>query len=447
MRPPIGGSSRAGVPVFRPIPGESGQLSVGVIVDLFQSPSAGGHVKTWEKLADAACGEPLDLTVYFFGAKDERACRWRRMCATSTSHRCGAPSRCRFWRASPRTPTSRHCIRARCGACAGTTSCMPPTPTFLWRAPRGCFRAGLRARWFIPRTPIRRATRACTRIRFCAACAAKAGWAARCASAGTCRTGWAGACSGVWIAIFAAVTGPGRRMNNACGSLRSAIRPERMSLLRRGIDTELFHPARRDRARLEQTVGHSAGPRGAAVCRARRRRQGRSDAGACRAHAARPRPACACDLRRRGRPDAGGARPAGRASLAARTSVAGRAGLALRQRRPVCLLLADRGFSQRHLEAKASGLPVVVSAQGGSAKLVRHSAPATMPTEWPSPATNRTTGPARSKCCCARRSAAAPWEKRRAASWRTTWPSWRQVLREDLLPVWQFVARERGLLA
>src|SRR3990170_2553086 len=47
----------------------SALLSVCVIVDLFQSPSAGGHVKTWEKLAEAARGEPLDLTVYFFGDK------------------------------------------------------------------------------------------------------------------------------------------------------------------------------------------------------------------------------------------------------------------------------------------------------------------------------------------------------------------------------------------
>jgi hypothetical protein len=27
------------------------------------------------------------------------------------------------------------------------------------------------------------------------------------------------------------------------------------------------------------------------------------------------------------------------------------------------------------------------------------------------------------------------------------WPSWRQVLHEDLLPVWQLVARERGVWA
>ena len=42
-------------------------LSVGVMVDLFQSPSAGGHVKCWERIAEAARGDEIDLTVYFLG--------------------------------------------------------------------------------------------------------------------------------------------------------------------------------------------------------------------------------------------------------------------------------------------------------------------------------------------------------------------------------------------
>ena len=52
---------------WRPAPGTNGRLSVGVIVGLFRSPSAGGHVKCWERLAEAATGEDLDLTVYFLG--------------------------------------------------------------------------------------------------------------------------------------------------------------------------------------------------------------------------------------------------------------------------------------------------------------------------------------------------------------------------------------------
>ena len=44
-------------------------IRVAALVDLPRSPQAGGHVKCWERLADAAAdGElPLDLTVYFSG--------------------------------------------------------------------------------------------------------------------------------------------------------------------------------------------------------------------------------------------------------------------------------------------------------------------------------------------------------------------------------------------
>src|SRR5262249_5305793 len=47
-------------------------LRVGVLVDLHWSPTAGGHVKTWERLAAAAstaAGE-VDLTVHFLGAME-----------------------------------------------------------------------------------------------------------------------------------------------------------------------------------------------------------------------------------------------------------------------------------------------------------------------------------------------------------------------------------------
>lgn len=42
-------------------------LKVGVLVDLTLSPDAGGHVKFWERIAEAAvgCGDRLDLTVHF----------------------------------------------------------------------------------------------------------------------------------------------------------------------------------------------------------------------------------------------------------------------------------------------------------------------------------------------------------------------------------------------
>ncbi|MEJ0065204.1 MAG: hypothetical protein WDM85_06945 [Caulobacteraceae bacterium] len=44
-------------------------IRVAALVDLPRSPEAGGHVKCWERLAEAASGAdlPLDLTVYFSG--------------------------------------------------------------------------------------------------------------------------------------------------------------------------------------------------------------------------------------------------------------------------------------------------------------------------------------------------------------------------------------------
>ncbi len=48
------------------------RLRVGVLVDLYWSPTAGGHVKTWERLAAAAAeaGEGIDLTVHFLGDRN-----------------------------------------------------------------------------------------------------------------------------------------------------------------------------------------------------------------------------------------------------------------------------------------------------------------------------------------------------------------------------------------
>ncbi len=44
-------------------------LSVGVLIDLYRANAAGGQVKCWERLAEAACSVPaeLDLTVHFLG--------------------------------------------------------------------------------------------------------------------------------------------------------------------------------------------------------------------------------------------------------------------------------------------------------------------------------------------------------------------------------------------
>src|SRR5881275_3264904 len=51
------------------------RLKIGVLVDLDLTPDAGGHVKCWQRLAEAAvdCADELDLTVHFSGPEPRRA--------------------------------------------------------------------------------------------------------------------------------------------------------------------------------------------------------------------------------------------------------------------------------------------------------------------------------------------------------------------------------------
>src|SRR5579863_4809407 len=60
-----------GGPTGRP-PLPERPLSVGVLVDLTLNADAGGHVKCWERIAEAAVafGECLDLTVHFNAPDD-----------------------------------------------------------------------------------------------------------------------------------------------------------------------------------------------------------------------------------------------------------------------------------------------------------------------------------------------------------------------------------------
>ena len=54
-----------------PAPGPRRRISVGVLVDLVPGVRAGGHVRCWERLAEAALGfaDSLDLTVHFMGER------------------------------------------------------------------------------------------------------------------------------------------------------------------------------------------------------------------------------------------------------------------------------------------------------------------------------------------------------------------------------------------
>ena len=62
------------VPIAAPV--QSPQpLKVGVLVDLALTADAGGHVKCWQRLAEAATGydDRLDLTVHFNGPEPRRS--------------------------------------------------------------------------------------------------------------------------------------------------------------------------------------------------------------------------------------------------------------------------------------------------------------------------------------------------------------------------------------
>jgi len=93
------------------------------------------------------------------------------------------------------------------------------------------------------------------------------------------------------------------------------------------------------------------------------------------------------------------------------------------------------------LEAKASGLPALVSGTGGSQRMIREPGRDGLVVEsadsfvWAETIEGLWKQP--------ERRAALGAQARRSIE--TEWPSWRDVFREDLLPVWRRVARERGL--
>ena len=68
----------------------SSPLKVGVLVDLTLSQDAGGHVKCWERIAEAAIGlgDRLDLTVHFNGPALASGSSCRRRCVTCCCRRC-----------------------------------------------------------------------------------------------------------------------------------------------------------------------------------------------------------------------------------------------------------------------------------------------------------------------------------------------------------------------
>jgi glycosyltransferase involved in cell wall biosynthesis len=421
-------------------------LSVGVMVDLFQSPSAGGHVKCWERIAEAARGGEIDLTVYFLGtepaviplAENVRYVhvepvlntRLFPFLDTIPAHTDLAPIHLRvlnrlrrhhllhstdafFALARTASVLSRW---SRRGLVASIHTDTPGyTRLYSKQILRRVFGDGfwgrtMRDRWRWHERLGASMQRRLDRYLH--------------------RCDWAMASDDTYL-----------------GAVEGSAPKGRFSRLRRGIDRDVFHPRHRDRARLESELGVPASSLVLLFV-------GRVDAGKDVVTLAR----AARILRDRGLP--------------VHVVCAGEG----TQTREIQELLGDRVtllgnvpqqelswlyassdlfvfpsqieiFPNVVLEAKASALPVVVSSAGGSARLVGHPGPAQREDGlviesndsfvWAEAIDSLLHDPARR--------GAMGEEARRTIE--RAWPSWRQVLHEDLLPVWQLVARERGVWA
>ncbi len=432
-----------------PVSPDSGRrvpLSVGVIVDLFQSPSAGGHVKCWERIAEAGRGDEIDITVYFLGkepaviplAGNVRYVHVEPVLGTSSlpflngipGHTDLAPIHLRVLNRLRRhhvlhstdaffalARTARVLSRwSRRGLVASIHTDTPGyTRLYSKQILRRIFGDGFWGRTLYDRWR----------------------WHDRLGASMQRRLDrYLHCCDWAMASDLAQLS-----------AVERSVPKGRFSLLRRGIDRDAFHPRHRDRARLESELGIPAG-------RVALLFVGRVDAGKDAMTLAR----AARILRDRGLP--------------VHVVFAGEG----TQNREICELLGERvtllgNVPQRELswlyassdlfvfpsqieifpnvvlEAKASALPVLVSSAGGSAKLVRRPGPAYCEDGlvvessdsyvWAEAIDSLLRDPARRR--------AMGEEARRTIE--RAWPSWRQVLHEDLLPVWRFVARERGAWA
>ena len=415
-----------------------GQLSVGVLVDLHRGIAAGGHVKCWERLAEAAAGEDLDLTVYFLGKRAQ----------TET-----LADNVRYVLVRPLLGTEMFPFL---DLIAAHTDLAPMHPGVLDALRRHQVLHATDAYFSLARTAlfvarkdkrplvnsIHTDTPGYTRV-YSSHVLQRIFGDGRLGR--LVREQWR------WQDRLAA--GKQRQLeryiercdwtmdaqeNDAATSL--PVR-ERWSVLRRGIDKEFFHPARRNRKRLKEEFG--IGEDRLVLLFAGRVDQGKDVmtlARAARILADRGVPIHAVFAGEGSQQEKIGRLLGDRASLPGTVT-----------QNELAWLYASADLfvfpSQIEispnvvLEAKASGLPALVSGIGGSRRMIREpgrdgivveSADSFVWAEaiealWNEPARRATLG------AQARRSI------------ETEWPSWRDVLREDLLPVWKRVARERGL--
>ena len=411
-----------------------------MLVDLFRYPAAGGHVKCWERLAEAAVGlEGLDLTVYFLAGKpgnvalgeNSRYVLLRPVMGTDrlrflsdvVDHTDLAPFRPGFHR----DLASHHVIHATdafftlaktalsharrtgrpltCSLHTDTPAYARAQSAMLFRKLLGRRLGGIVVdRWRWQEMVAGRMQRQLRRYLL--------------------HCDWSLASQGEDLE-----------------ALRRTLPDGHVSTLRRGIDKERFHPAHRDRRRLCERLGISE-DRLLLLC------VGRVDevksvltlARATRLLVDRGVPAHAVFA------GEGRAQSEIRQILGPHSSLPGNVPqdeLAWMYASSDLFVFPSRIEISPNvvLEAKAAGLPVLVAREGGSAQFVKEDGRDGLviaqddPAAWADAIQSFWSDPTRRAAIGAD---ARRWIERER-------PSWREVLIEDLLPIWQRVARERGV--
>lgn len=422
------------VPPARP---HRGPLRVHVLVDLFRGQRAGGHVKTWERFAEAAVGldRQLDMSLHFLGPAPARV-----ELAPNVRYLIHPP---RF--STERLPFLRgladytdlagwHPGLAR--SLAGAQVLHATHPSFAF----GRTAATVAGRRSLPlacsvHTDVPKYTEAFTAqlITRLLGEGALAGFMnARlrlpqrrgAAMARQLRRYWA-RCDRVFVS-----------QQDDFDRVRAALPASRIAWLRRGIDARRFAPTLRDRARLSERFGVPAD-------RPLLLYVGRVDAAKdvmTLGHAVRR-------LRAQGTAvhalvvGEGSSRPALARLLGADGSLPGNLpqdelGWIYASADLFVFPSRSETYGNVVVEAKAAGLPVLVSTEGGAAQRVRRPGedglrvPGHDGASWAAAIAALLAEPARM----------ARMGHRARAQVENEWPSWGEVLRTDLLPVWQALA-------
>jgi glycosyltransferase involved in cell wall biosynthesis len=409
-------------------------LKVAVLVTLERGPDAGGHVKCWERFSEAAAEIPdaLDLALHFLGLEERSEQPARNVRIAEHPARLGT-RKFRFLEAGAgHTDLARfHPVLARALAgadvvhatdffsfgrtaltvarrsrCALTASIHTDVPLFtriyaadIFRGMLGPVGGHLNDTWHLPDRIARRIERGIDRNLM--------------------------RCDRVLVS---------KQHDRA---RLAALLPEgRVSFLRRGIDRARFSPAHRDRAWLQ--AEHGIPPGRIVLMFAGRVDASKNVMVAAEAAARLIQEGHDLQLLVAGN---GGSLDAIRTLLGGRATLPGNLPQPLLARylasADLFLFPSTTEVSPNVvLEAKASGLPVLVaSAHGGGQFIAQNGADglvieSTKPEDWAEAARPLVLDAARRAAIGA---AARLWAER-------DWPSWRQVLELDLLPIWESAA-------